>query len=58
MSTVEALRRFKFLIEKRLNRKTIWGGNDAIVEVNNAYQEILEILISPNTENPSPPEQK
>jgi len=45
MNTIEALREFKLLIEKKLAQKTTWGRNEFTVEISIAYQEILEHLV-------------
>lgn len=52
MTTVEALRKFKKLIEERLETKTGWGKNDFKEEISQAYVQILEELIAPSFSDP------
>jgi len=45
MSTVEALREFKLIIENDLTQKTTWGRNEIKEIIDKKYQIILEKLV-------------
>lgn len=55
MTTVVAIREFKLMIERRLLTKTSWGRVEFGNEIDKAYQEILEELISKSNDNQTPP---